>query len=364
VKRFVLVLIALSVLAAPAAASADLTITNLHRDAATDQDSQAGLIWFAWTKPTSALTSYNVYVDGALWWDHPDASATREWVGSYSWPCGTTHTIGIEAVDGSTVGPRATQAMTNKACAAPPPPPPPPPSGSGPSWDPNGTYTSTFVDEFNGTAVDTAKWETGWFGTGITNRANSSEDDCYSSANVSESGGFLHLLLTAVHNTCSSGTQPYTGALVNTRRSFTRTFGSYEARVCMPDSNADGRVDGWPAWWMNGVDPPSWPAHGEIDIAEGRHGTVASHLHYLLNGADANAGFTPASPYTGCHTFGVRWASGTATLYYDGVQVWTHAFTATTPEYLIFDYAVDVQLTGSAIIPGSELTVDWVRAWS
>jgi hypothetical protein len=99
------------------AQTTSLEIKNLRRDPATDLDSQAGLVWFAWDTPSAAFTSYNLYVDGQAWWEHPSTDATRWWVGSPNWACGSSHTISIEAVNGSTVGPRASATLTNRACA-------------------------------------------------------------------------------------------------------------------------------------------------------------------------------------------------------------------------------------------------------
>ena len=36
-----------------------------------------------------------------------------------------------------------------------------------------GDWTLKFDDEFNGTSLNTAKWSTGWYGSGITRPANS-----------------------------------------------------------------------------------------------------------------------------------------------------------------------------------------------
>ena len=52
-----------------------------------------------------------------------------------------------------------------------------------------GDWTLKFDDEFNGTSLNTAKWSTGWYGSGITPPANSQEDDCYDPAEVSRAAG-------------------------------------------------------------------------------------------------------------------------------------------------------------------------------
>lgn len=234
----------------------------------------------------------------------------------------------------------------------------PTPSGAAPSWNPGGAYISTFDDEFDDTTVDTSKWETGWFGTGITNSVNSDNLNCYDTAQVTETGGYLHLTVAQRTATCNGTTKQYVSGLVNTRNSFNQQYGSFEARVCLPDVNSDGQVDGFPAWWTNGPASVAWPAHGEIDTVEGLGGQTAAHLHYTNDGG--GPGWYSTTPYTGCHLFGHTWAGGTVTFYWDSVPVWIHTFDGPYPQYLILNYALS---THGAVIVGSEVQVDWVRAW-
>ena len=65
-----------------------------------------------------------------------------------------------------------------------------------------GDWTLKFDGEFNGTSLDTTKWSTGWYGSGITAPANSQEDDCYDPAQVAEGGGVLSLALTQKSENC------------------------------------------------------------------------------------------------------------------------------------------------------------------
>ena len=65
-----------------------------------------------------------------------------------------------------------------------------------------GDWTLKFDGEFNGTSLDTTKWSTGWYGSGITAPANSQENDCYDPAQVAEGGGVLSLALTQKSENC------------------------------------------------------------------------------------------------------------------------------------------------------------------
>ncbi|TDO50552.1 beta-glucanase (GH16 family) [Kribbella sp. VKM Ac-2527] len=234
-------------------------------------------------------------------------------------------------------------------------------TGRAPSWSPTGSYRMTFQDEFNDTAVDTTKWERGWFKEGISDGVNSDNLQCYDTRQVTESGGFLNLSLAQRQASCRGGTKQYVSGLVNTRNSFNQRYGSFEARVCLPDGNGDGRVDGFPAWWTNGPSSVPWPEHGEIDIVEGIGGGTKASLHYA--NPEYHGGVYSSAPLAGCHNFGSQWTSSGVTFYYDGKPMWTRAFNGPDPQFLIFNYAVRPH-SGEAITPGTAVRVDWVRVWA
>lgn len=242
-----------------------------------------------------------------------------------------------------------------------------------PTWDPRGSHTLTFDDEFAGRGVDTARWEEGWFvrpgDGGFSGPVNPGSDQaCDSAANVSQPGdGYLHLELTHTPSTCSGSRYPYSAALVNTRLSFSQEGGSFEARVYIPPvRSSSGAVEaaGYPAVWLNGPSDVPWPQHGEIDLVEGMGGATAAHLHYDDSAGTAQApGWTSPAAYTGWHDVGASWdpSHQTVTIYWDGTAVFTHAFPATDPEYLILGYSMGSR--PPAAFP-SAMLVDWVRAWA
>lgn len=235
-------------------------------------------------------------------------------------------------------------------------------SGGGttaPSWDPSGNYTLIFDDEFNGTSLDTTKWQAGWFGTGITGPINSAETAKYSSANATVSGGSLNLLMT---NTSSDGgVHPNTGAAVSSNPhdgrasgGFEFTYGSVEWRAYLPPSGTT--IANWPALWMDGQ---NWPTTGEFDIMEGLSGTAQWHIPTNTG----NPGGGGPGTYYGWHQFGVKWLSnGSVTFYYDGVAV-SSGLTApnTAPMYLIMNNTQG-SFGGTGVFPATML-VDWVRVW-
>ena len=234
-----------------------------------------------------------------------------------------------------------------------------------PTWLTTGAPVITFADDFNDTVVDPAKWETGWFGTGLTDPVNSTNDNCYDSKQVSESGGYLHLIAVAQSNTCKGATRPYTSGMVTTRGKFGQGPGSYEARICLPDADGNGLVDNFPAWWVNGM--ASGFADGEIDVVEGiGSGRTKATVHY--DASHIQAGQYSATPLVGCHNFGADWSNGQVTFYYDGVKLFSHAFVvspSTAKLVLILNQAVD-DSHSATVVPagGNDMRVDWVRVWA
>ena len=132
-----------------------------------------------------------------------------------------------------------------------------------------GDWKLTFDDGFDGTSLDTAKWSTGWYGSGITPPVDSKEMDCYDPAQVTEGGGTLDLTLIRKSEDCGISDPVYTTGLVSTQGKFSFTHGFIEARVWLPAAAGNpGEVANWPGVWTDGQ---SWPEDGEIDIAEGLH---------------------------------------------------------------------------------------------
>jgi len=225
-----------------------------------------------------------------------------------------------------------------------------------------GDWTLKFDDEFNGASLDTAKWSTGWYGSGITAPVNSSEDGCYDPAQVSEGGGALSLTLIAKSENCGVSDPLYAAGLVSTQGKFSFTYGFIEARVWLPGApGKSGYVANWPAVWADGQ---NWPEDGEIDIAEGISGQMCAHFHNAAHssqglGAGDGSG-CPSGIYTGgWHTFAANWEPGIVTYYYDGVDIGSVTSGITSaPMFLVLDYAA-----GGPIQVPDTMKVDYVRVW-
>ena len=219
-----------------------------------------------------------------------------------------------------------------------------------------GDWTLKFDDEFNGTSLNTAKWSTGWHGSGITRPANTMEDDCDDPAEVSEGGGALSLSLVQQSEDCGD-TEPYAAGLVSTMGKFSFTYGFIQARVWLPEVPGNpGDVANWPGVWTDGQ---NWPEDGEIDIAEGLNGQACAHFHGPDNPKGVKVG-CPSGNYTnGWHTFAANWEPGSVTYYYDGVDIGSVTSGVTSaPMFIILQNAAGGDLSAPAT-----MKVDYMRVW-
>jgi len=221
----------------------------------------------------------------------------------------------------------------------------------------HGRWHVIFDDEFTGSALDTNKWSTGWYGSGVTGPVNvRKESQCYAPSQVAVQAGELDLSLIARTETCNTGsgtiTRPYLSGIVTTNGKFAYTYGYLEARVWLPGA---GTVADWPAIWGVGQ---NWPTDGELDVVEGIGGKVCWHFHDAV----ADPGTCVRRRYTGgWHTFGANWERGVVTWYYDGVRIGrARAGITGKPMYLVLDLAASISRPVEA--PAS-LRVRYVRVW-
>lgn len=135
-----------------------------------------------------------------------------------------------------------------------------------------GGWTLEWNDEFNGTKLDTKKWN---YELGVTRNKGCSQ--AYTKENVKVKDGVLKLISearqtrNATHGKSSVApwaaaikTQPYASGSVTTRG--TKSFslpGRLEFRARIPKAKGV-----WPALWTMHQNGYGWPANGEIDILE------------------------------------------------------------------------------------------------
>lgn len=222
-------------------------------------------------------------------------------------------------------------------------------------------------DEFNGSSLNTSKWnyETGGGGWGnnelqyYTNR----KDNAY------VSGGALHIRAKKE----SYGGKNYTSARLNTNGKFTFTYGYVEARIALPSSQGI-----WPAFWMLGANIGSvgWPKCGEIDIMEAINAENKTYgtCHWDNNG---HANYGLSSGYfdiTQYHKYAVQWDKQYIKMFVDGNKIYEMYIGNNAggteemhrPFYLLLNVAVGGNWPGFSINDGAfpqEMKVDYVRVY-
>jgi hypothetical protein len=237
-----------------------------------------------------------------------------------------------------------------------------------------GNWNLLFDDEFNGTSLDTTKWSTGWFGTGITGGVSSSEPECYDPTHVVETVGQLALNFTPGTESCGNPPQqqPYVSGIVTSNNLFSFTYGVIEVRAWLP-TTSNGQVANWPGIWTDGQ---NWPDDGEIDLVEGLEGQACAHWH---GPTDGGAGYGPNGG-TGCpsgtftggwHTFAADWEPGIVTWYYDGQDIGciessgsacgsVNSTITSSPMYLILSLGAN---PSNPITNPTSARIDYVRVW-
>jgi beta-glucanase (GH16 family) len=235
-------------------------------------------------------------------------------------------------------------------------PPPPPGSGQPPSAVTGGVpWTTVWADEFNGTAVDTSRWN-------VQNNSNfgsgNNEDQCYRAANVSETSGVLRVVgrrqsVTGCGSNPQGGSTYYfTSGMVTTRAQggpmrMKFRHGYTEVRMRVPRGNIY-----WPAFWLIGAgdgSSPGWPDYGEFDVTEiygskpdisesnfhRSGGNIGARSHNVNNPPSTAAGrnVNPPNPFVAggvntWHRYGLHWTADRLAWYIDGVLV--RSYTAST----------------------------------
>jgi beta-glucanase (GH16 family) len=236
------------------------------------------------------------------------------------------------------------------------------------------------ADEFNGTSLDTSKWN-----IEVNGNPPNAELEYYTDRPQNVSVGDTVLSLTAIKENYSG--KSYTSGRINTQNKFSFKYGRIESRMKLPYGQGM-----WPAFWMlgNSISTVGWPNCGEIDIMEMVGGTVAGGgdnvTHATLHwgpvdskGNHPNYGqlktLTSGKFSDAFHTFGVTWSSTGLTADLDGSTFYTIAFNLTlnpgqqafrTPFFPILNLAVGGSWPGSpnanTVFPQS-MKVDYVRVY-
>lgn len=235
----------------------------------------------------------------------------------------------------------------------------PPPSG----------WTLSWADEFNGTALDTSKWNIEVNGNGGGNN----ELQYYTARpeNIRVAGGAL---VIEARKEAYMGKQ-YTSGRITTQNKASWQYGRMEARMKIPTGKGT-----WPAFWMlgNAISTVGWPASGEIDIME--HVNSEAFIHGTIHWSDQNnayanyGGPSGSLDFSQFHVYAVEWDASAIRWYVDGAKYHevniaggingTSEFHA--PYFFLLNLAVGGNWPGSpdasTVFP-NQMLVDYVRVY-
>ena len=223
------------------------------------------------------------------------------------------------------------------------------------------TWRLAFDDEFNGTELDTTKW----------NPTNWKDSKFYDPANVLVADGRLLLRASA----------PNRSAMVQTLGKFEFTYGRLETEIKVPRGKGF-----WPAVWTRTPDLEQPYGDPEIDLLEmwmtnsdqdlNDEYTISHNYHYENQAGVPQSSHTwtrsNTSYATGFHTLGIEWEPGRISWFVDGIETkrFTGPLVASTPQFLVFSLQIGhASWIGPAFDPDqttpfpSYMQVNWVRVW-
>lgn len=240
-------------------------------------------------------------------------------------------------------------------------------------------WNKTWGDEFDGTSVDTSKWDRINWTTPFNN-----EQQGYHPSRATVANG--NLVLTADDQNYAA--KSYTSGKVES--TYAQQHGRWEIRAKLPGTRGT-----WPAiWLLPDTNQYSWPSQGEIDILENRGNQpelTSSALHwgpdffgrqFVYDEYEAVNGGLADNFHDEFHTYAVEWDASKIRFFVDDVNYYTitNAETAnsfypggflaqqTAPMELNINVAVGGDFLGGAQPDGSsvwpqEMLVDYVRIY-
>ncbi len=182
-------------------------------------------------------------------------------------------------------------------------------------------YTQIWNDEFDGAALDQAKWT-----AETVQNPHNNEKQAYLPEQVTVAGG--NMVITSTNQ--PSGNKDYRSGRVHS--DWTHQYGRWEVRADLPTSRGM-----WPAiWLLPDTTRYNWPSQGEIDIMENRghqprqtssayhYGTSNPYNHQYVSSEQTTARFgQPVDYHSGFHTYAVDWDDTKIRFYVDDVNYYT-----------------------------------------
>jgi|GEM_PF-1117071 len=221
---------------------------------------------------------------------------------------------------------------------------------------PSAAWEASWVDEFDGTKIDTSKWSYGSLPWG-----GKYHNDEYASYIMSEDSYVTNGMLVLRCRKASGkefGGYPYSEGFVHSNGKLNFTYGYVEIRARYPRGKGV-----WPAFWML---PQGWPP--EIDIAE--YFGSQDRMHMGLCVGTASNPIWDSSNFYGegvdsWHTWGLEWGPGYLIWRKDGVikkTVFTNVVPS-VPMYVILNSGMRWDADSSTPLP-NYFYVDWFRRFN
>ncbi len=222
-------------------------------------------------------------------------------------------------------------------------------------------YRLAWADEFNGSALDTTKWQTN-YAPKVHPLGTNGELQSYAPENATVHDGKLWLRAERL----TREGLPFTSGMVSSHDKFSQRYGWFEIRVKLPQGKGF-----WPAFWLL-PESRKWPP--EIDIMEHK-GSLVNHVWLTVHRPQPNT-WRPKSDgveWTGPdftaadHIFAVDWRADRVVWYVDGIE--RHRWQGDAdfgPMYVLLNLAVGGQWDGKpdAQTPfPAAMEIDYVRVY-
>ncbi len=257
---------------------------------------------------------------------------------------------------------------------------------------PAGGWQCTFDDEFNGSALDTSKWQPQLSSTSGYTTGALPDLVCYvdNPNTISESGGALNLSVvqTPTPQACGQGQTQFDGGMVSSYQLFTQRYGFFEARAKLPASTLLGLQETLWLYPENQTLFGPFPDSGEIDYGEFYSEFPTTDIpvvHYPGSQDDPNAtndycSIAGAQTAGQFNTYALLWTPTTITAYFNGVPCITDTYAShvqspdaapgpfNQPFFMAFTSALGY---GSDSPVGQDMSqelpattsIDWMRVW-